>query len=481
MALDFIRSFSPQSANKTSTHVPLNDSKQTNEDGATSSLDRWSISQDLQSESSDTQHDSGASLPLEKVDEITLNKSSKSSKTIPASPDETPVHCTTNCLFGRTAESRGRKMLRCCVCMQWFHFKCVQEDPKTVGIWSCYNCRNMPQMIQNINTQLQILMSTTSPSSDKSNNDACFSELLLDMKSQLANMYKEQKSLRKTNEDLLNRLEILTREKTELEGKLREVQKKIPTVAAPNKSLLIGNSLLRNVKSKDENKLKITCSSGATFDSITSDLTATNEKYDKIIIVSGITDCRNKDATTATISQSTNKLLNTAKKLCKKLIFSSVLPCKDVDNTNIQMKIDHVNDNMERLCRENRDCHFIDNSGSFKLADMSVNDALFVTDGIHPNTRGAQKFISNLQLADLATVQRPPRRSQQLYNYGGTTDSYRYRNQIPNSTTMRCTWCRESDHTSVNCTRRGNRCCYQCRAADHQVRNCPWLGCPWNG
>ena len=114
------------------------------------------------------------------------------------------------------------------------------------------------------------------------------------MKSQLANMYKEQKSLRKTNEDLLNRLEILTREKTELEGKLREVQKKIPTVAAPNKSLLIGNSLLRNVKSKDENKLKITCSSGATFDSITSDLTATNEKYDKIIIVSGITDCRNK-------------------------------------------------------------------------------------------------------------------------------------------------------------------------------------------
>ena len=74
---------------------------------------------------------------------------------------------------------------------------------------------------------------------------------------------------------------------------------------------------------------------------------------------------------------------------------------------------------------------------------MSVNDALFVTDGIHPNTRGAQKLISNLHLADLATVQRPPGRSQQFYNYGGTTDSYRYRNQIPISTTMRCTWCRE--------------------------------------
>ena len=112
---------------------------------------------------------------------------------------------------------------------------------------------------------------------------------------------------------------------------------------------------------------------------------------------------------------------------------------------------------------------------------MSFNDALFVTDGIHPNTRGAQKLISNLPLADLATVQRTPGRSQQLYNYGGTTDSYRYLNQIPISTTMRCTCCRESDHTSVNCTRRGNRCCYQCRAADHQVRNCPWLGCPWNG
>ena len=81
-----------------------------------------------------------------------------------------------------------------------------------------------------------------------------------------------------------------------------------------------------------------------------------------------------------------------------------MLPCKDVDNTNIQMKIDHVNENMERLCRENRDCHFIDNSGSLKLADMSVNDALSVTDGIHPNTRGAQKLISNLHLADLATV-----------------------------------------------------------------------------
>ena len=62
--------------------------------------------------------------------------------------------CTESCLLGRkTGKRKDAEMLRCCLCMNWFHMKCIQkEDPdaSTTGIWNCFTCRMMPSLISDL-------------------------------------------------------------------------------------------------------------------------------------------------------------------------------------------------------------------------------------------------------------------------------------------------------------------------------------------
>ena len=126
--------------------------------------------------------------------------------------------------------------------LRWHHFKCIKEDPKSTGIWTCYQCRKMPETIANMRHEIANLKQLTSP-------DILGS--LLDIKTQISLLINEQKSLQTINADLMTRVNILTKEKDDLQEHLLIAQSQSPqqkkSTNINSKTLLIGNSLLRNI------------------------------------------------------------------------------------------------------------------------------------------------------------------------------------------------------------------------------------------
>ena len=401
------------------------------------------------------------------------------------------LHCTSKCQFNRVLGNR--KKLQCSLCMKFYHYKCVDEDPKSTLVWSCFDCRNISQDVQAIKEQMNCIGSKIDSLSQGNVLD-----MLLTLQKQINILVNEQKSLQSTNADLIHRLHIVTKEKMDLQRSL-DIAKS--TKAAPlslennpiekphevKKSLLIGDSLLRNVRSTDTAKLEILSKSGATYESLTTELSNSAKTYDKIVIVAGTNDCRNTENTTENIKNTSKTLLLEAKKHSKYVVFSSVLPMTDTENSGTQLKIDTVNKNINTMCLESSNCDYVQNDGVFKLSDMTINDALYVRDGYHINSRGAKRLMYNLKLTETTTIIQPTRTYNPMFSYGGTTDPSQRRdnrsqhNKTGYQTSYRCTWCREQDHRSADCPRRGTRVCYHCQSPEHLQRNCPWTNCPWLG
>ena len=63
-----------------------------------------------------------------------------------------------NCLPGCKKKSDGIQTIRCCTCMRWYHAACVKEDPKTSGIWNCYECRDLPHRINEFLSEFEAII-----------------------------------------------------------------------------------------------------------------------------------------------------------------------------------------------------------------------------------------------------------------------------------------------------------------------------------
>ncbi len=59
--------------------------------------------------------------------------------------------CTPSC--SHSGEAAG-EMVKCCLCMSWFHEACVSQSGDTHGIWNCDKCRNLPLLVESLMTQI---------------------------------------------------------------------------------------------------------------------------------------------------------------------------------------------------------------------------------------------------------------------------------------------------------------------------------------
>ena len=85
------------------------------------------------------------------------NKSKKTSRqgtSTKKTKNRTTLRCKPNCL-APTASS----MIRCSVCMAWYHTVCCGEDAEYTGVWSCDTCRTIPVKISKLAVQITELTS----------------------------------------------------------------------------------------------------------------------------------------------------------------------------------------------------------------------------------------------------------------------------------------------------------------------------------
>ena len=63
--------------------------------------------------------------------------------------------CTSKCKV-----TNHTNMIRCSLCMAWYHVECAGKDSDYQGVWCCNSCRILPTSIQNLVTQIESLVSS---------------------------------------------------------------------------------------------------------------------------------------------------------------------------------------------------------------------------------------------------------------------------------------------------------------------------------
>ena len=138
--------------------------------------------------------------------------------------------------------------------MQWHHFDCVNEDPDTGGLWNCFKCRKVLSSVLNCLENL-----------DKVNNE------MGSIKNSLQGVTEELISLKKINGELLDQLskkqqqcERVLLENASLKAQLNKAKNESNVGA----TLLIGNSLVRNMAPTPGSNLQVKCFGGAKLSDI---------------------------------------------------------------------------------------------------------------------------------------------------------------------------------------------------------------------
>jgi lysophospholipase L1-like esterase len=271
-------------------------------------------------------------------------------------------HCTTGCKFSGK-ETDGKKqlpMIRCCSCMRWFHNECMDVEENETSIWNCDKCRMAPYLIAQLLEQVNKL-----------------SESQLKMEKMLSSLSDECRMLKVENERLRSQ----------------------PQPQPKKTSLVIGDSLLRDI---DQNKLqdtRVISLSGGTLQDARRTLDQNSNVFDHIFLAIGTNDCSRESFSEGTFIEAYKDLVQAAKQKVSdesKVCIVTIPP--RMDSMSHQSNIELVNGCLASLADETN-AKIINNDSTFKLADGSPNDAYLLSDQLHLSCNGTKRLVKNMGLS----------------------------------------------------------------------------------
>ena len=98
-------------------------------------------------------------------------------------------------------------MIRCSVCMAWYHTVCCGEDAEYTGVWSCETCRSMPTEISKLSAQVTLLVSLIEAFQGR---DSALSSEIQQLKSENGTLRSKLANAKKQNNDLTKRIETMS-------------------------------------------------------------------------------------------------------------------------------------------------------------------------------------------------------------------------------------------------------------------------------
>ena len=160
------------------------------------------------------------------------------------------------------------------------------------------------------------------------------------------------------------------------------------------KTLLIGSSIIKDMTESNLIKTDIACVPGGGIHEaaeIVSNQPA--KKYDRMVLVTGGNDCnlrgKSKKKNPSEIVEDYKRLVQKSKEKANTISVSSI--CPRAGNEETKNTIDGVNAGLQVMCAE-ENVSFIDNTSSFYLKDDTINDAYYVSDGVHLTFKGTNKL-----------------------------------------------------------------------------------------
>jgi len=365
--------------------------------------------------------------------------------------------CTSDCpILKKGKKTQEKEMLRCCLCMRWYHLECVGEQ-RNAGVWNCFSCRQLPKTVETLMTLVQSL----------TDNVATLTKTVEDL--QFENRQLHGQLLRNTNME--NRNAASEQDQTE----------------ARDQTLLVGDSLLRNVDQQRLVKTVVVSKSGGRMKDATNAIRSSSGSFSRIVCCTGTNDCSSESFTTDSFTAELKELIEVARLKEPETITISSIPPRS-DSTNFQDNVSLANACIASVAEE-MSVAFINNDPTFTLSDGSINDGYLHADGLHLGRQGCKKLISNLHIAVKEKFNGDPlndwvsKRGTRTGNTQGRNDrctapphrapsDQHQAGRRPNADRHRCWNCGETNHSARNC-RHGQRIeCRSCGRLGHKAQHC---------
>jgi regulator of replication initiation timing len=284
------------------------------------------------------------------------------------------------------------------------------------------DCRILPAHVKDLDRDIRTLAGDVyALNKDQASRQAEINDNFKNMTGQLQNILLEISGMKQNYVSLQEQFCLKCNENDQLKVKIRALEHDLQNVkqqSQPRKpSLLIGSSIIKDIESNDESKLKIKCLPGSKFDHITDALRSieqTKDRYETVTIVAGGNNCSDTSQSAKDITEAATSVVKQAQKIAKNVTLSSILPRHDTGPT--ELKVENVNPELRKLCEQNSQVSYVNNDGSFRLADGSPNDAFFLQDKTHLTYKGTERLIKNLTIPALVRRRTRQYRPKQDYN-----------------------------------------------------------------
>lgn len=289
--------------------------------------------------------------------------------------------CTVFCVPG--CNEGGNCLQRCSMCYQSYHGNVEgYSEISDSGLLHhvCHVCRNIGRTVKSLH------------------------ETIIQLQSSMTLLINSNVALVNTMDKLKGENEQLTKQVIKLSVKQEQYHTKNSKwhAARPEvPDLLIGDSMLRDIKVIDTSKLAVDCQRGAKTCDVTKTLKHMKDSsVADVMIHIGTNDCATKfpiDKIAANITT----MISHAKRVSATghVTFSSI--CPRMDNATAAAKAVQVNQEMKQLA-EGAGCVYLCHDGTFFCQNGEVNEEYLVADGLHLSESGTQRLLKNFKITSAA-------------------------------------------------------------------------------
>ena len=288
-------------------------------------------------------------------------------------------------------------MIRCCMCCVWYHYRCVDIDPKDaseIGVWSCPSCRtiasNVKELLSKMDGLLKVSLDVQQTNSTLTDKVTTLTDKLDAINDELANCRQECTKLREENQNLRTQVGELT----------SKLHKTVWSTFHKDKStLLIGDSTLKAIDPKKLVKTQVVVKPSSRVADINKHMDECSDNFSKIIISVGSIDCGDEDLDHESVITTYKELIEKAKNKVMSgadVTVSSILP--RTDSVESMARVELIN---SCLCNvaQTAGVTFTDSHKNFKLDGGTVCDFFLRDDGIQLTDLGTQQLVKSLKLS----------------------------------------------------------------------------------